>query len=117
MKRIVFAVALVCLMATPCFALNVIFEQVIAVTSGTTVIVNVPDSIQGGLIQVSRGGACRMTFGSNPVSSTKGIYMSLYGTYECKTRGEMISAQFTADSGNAGSGASIYVIGYDYRDR
>jgi hypothetical protein len=112
MKKLISALALVLCLSSPCFAQGVVFEQIIPVTSGTTVMVSVPDDVQSAIIQVTRGGACRMTFGKQTVSSTVGIYLALYGTYECKSRGEAVAAQFTVDS--AGSGSSIYVIGYDY---
>ena len=114
MKKILLAVALVCLMASPCFAEGVIFEQVISVLSGTTRITSVPDDIQAGIVQVTAGDPVKMTFSNNTVSSTVGLHLALYGTYEFRTRGELTEAMFTVASG---SGASLYVIGYDYKNK
>ena len=108
--------ALILFVSAPCYASGVVFEQVVSVTSGTTTITSIPDSVLTGLVQVSRGGACRMTFGRVAVSSTNGIYLEAYaGGYSFLSRGEMVAAQFTTDTGNSGSGASLYVIGWDYK--
>lgn len=114
MKRTLFVVAFLLFLPGVCLAQGVIFEQVVSVLSGTTAFTSVPDDIQGGLVQVTAGDPVKMAFGKNTVSSTIGLHLALYGTYEFRTRGEMVAARFTVASG---SGASLYVVGYSYKDR
>jgi len=105
-------VFIILLIPTLTFANGVVWEQLVAVDSGTTQFTSVPDAVNSAVIFHTVGDDVRFGHGKATLSNSTSPYMEVGDRFVFKSRHEVTSFRMTADS--AGSGASIFIIGYSY---